>query len=353
MRSTASSFVLLNPLQDYFQENLDLGFDPDWPFSASGHPLSTFEEQATLLEEFFPGSLSRSAIAKDSSTFSSKLSPHFLPKNHLFLKGKDSGVWSEVEAAFVRNYDRLKPQQLTKSQGIRLFPGISRKLFTELDTAEISGAILFPKTGVLDLGPYRNGIYEFLRENHSHQIHTLSGPIQFQNDCVIYNTVDGPETVVVRKNVVIFWSPAISSWFDKMTNQLELSRSPLPERQTLEEYRIVSKELIDSNTIGTHDHFSVWEDRSLLRVFRKARESAVFSEESFLDLKNWISGFLMWDYFKIRAMNTRSYSLPVNVHAKDRWEMERYSIEAYYSVDGNILRSLSIIQQWLKNEGIT
>jgi hypothetical protein len=361
LRGTAASFFLLNPLPDYFQENLDLNFDPDWPItSASELPLS-FEEQARQLEEFFPGSIERQSLGKKESSSS----PAFLQKDHLFLSGENSDAWLEVEAAFLKNYDLLKPQQLSHAQALRLFPGVNQKssLFAGNEVPENdSKAFLFPKTGVLDLVPYRSGIYEFLRENHADQIRTLADPIVFHPGWIQYQTPKGPETIVVKKSVVIFWSPGISTWFQKMLRQQDLKSSPLPKRQLIEDFQIVSKEPIQSSCIGTQDHFSSWLDfhkegkgseHSLLRVIRKVKGTALFSEESFLELKHWVTDFLHWDYFRIRAMTARSYSLSGSGAIEDLWKTENYLIQTYYSADGNILRSIGEVNRWLKKEGLT
>lgn len=331
-RTSESSFFLLNPLNDYFIEDLDLDFDPDWAISSLNNLPLPFEEQKNYLNEFFPGSVHSL----------------FHKKDHLYIKGDIERQWNATESSFVKNFNLLKPIQLSETQTSLRIPGLNLK-----GESPHKISTLFPKSGALEVIPYRNAIYEFLREHHAHQIQTFSLPIKIHPDFIQYKSNDSTHTIKAKK-IIIFWSPGISKWFENTMNVLDLQTTKPFKRIMIEDYKILSRDPIDPSTISTIDHFSSHayshSKNFLLSIYKKSESNSFFSESSFLEIKSFILEFLKWKTFSIRSLSLKTYSIIGDKPTRESFKIGDSTLEVFHSADGPILRTIEEIKNWLSDE---
>lgn len=336
------SVLILNPDLDFFLEDSELPLDPMMPLGAQSFQAASLrlQDSETVLQELrphFPGAVESwvpGGARVPSGSFHDPFAPHVRQRSRLwiqpeagrFVRNRDeqglgqSHVWDLLEEAYVNASDLgLNPKILDGLQAEKRFPGFS-------GTNAVPGhrGILISKFCDVDVSRYRNGILEFLRERLGAERFILAATqIEFMPGGLRFYSRGKPLTARVSEQVLVFWTPKLSSWIVNQAKKTEtVPRSPLGIR-LWEEWSFVSRERLDPETIGVFGSSVVWAETegapgeeplhrlSVLRCGQRVglgNSSAAgwISSESFESLSELLGDFLNWNRFTIRSMKHRA-----------------------------------------------
>lgn len=319
--------LLLNPDDDFFQEDSELPLDPLFPLGASSLSpqrllLSTPQKSREILSPLFPGSLESWPVTERSEGFRDPSAPFLRARSRLLLFSP--AVSDLLEAMYVESSDAgLNPRIAEGISATSKFPGISSR-----SPSEGERAVVLPRICDVDVNRYRNGVLEYLREiQGSDRVLTGVSNIELSPEGVRFYAEGAAHNARLSLGLWVFWTPRLSSWVLSSARALE-ARVPLPEGIRMwEQWSFFSRENLDPRTIGHFEDMTVWADvegipdervgvrrLSVLRpgallespALGALEESRWASVDSFAALSRLFHEFLRWDRFSVSALKTRA-----------------------------------------------
>lgn len=323
--------LILNPDYDFFAENSELPFDPLWPIAG---PNLSFEriKRASLdgvLESVrlgYPGSIEVWPNTKGG--FQNELAPFIRTRSRLWMRSLNDEDWAKLEDVSVEAMDAgMKPQFFEGISAFSRFPGASAARAT---TADRHQALHFPKFGDVDVNRFRIGIREFMRERLGEDRMVVgASPIEISSDGVRYRKSGTACSVRVNDGVLIFWTPALTSWILNLA--LESGVKPeLPHGiRVWEEWSLLSKDPVDPSILGQFEEMIAGfegegdptkQDLRRIGVLRAgpllgvtdrfesgstAMLDSFASSESFNRISIFCHEFLKWPTFTVRSVRPR------------------------------------------------
>jgi hypothetical protein len=313
--------VILNPDPDFFAEDSELPFDPLLEVEGvkgARWRSSLGESVVEALRPDFPGPLEYWVGEQESRSLRDPDAPTVRARSRLWLDPPG------LETLFLEASDAgLKPQLVDGVSAFGKLPGFVAERCRP-EEWEDCRAVLIPRLGDLDVGRYRAGVLEFVRERlgASRMLHGVSSLASTPDGLRFHTPTEGARSLRVRDGVVAFWTPKLSAWIQGQMRDAGVRLETPPRLQRWESWSLVSKDPLPANVMGVLGNELVfWAlgdgvpggrrvpggatvGVNRLAVLRRAREVA--SEESFHALSRLCYDRLRWDRFSIRSLRVRS-----------------------------------------------
>lgn len=313
--------TILNPEADFFLENSELPFRPEYS-RTTDLKQGTLESVVSLLQPDFPGAIeSWSPFRSQAPGFHDPDTVHVRARTRVFLKSpKKEAQWEKIEELYLRAQEAGMPSQvLDGASAVHRFPGFSGAQSSHYRAVSISGMY------DMDLIRYRNELVEYVRERLGPEriLCGVSLSEWLETGIRVYHEQQ-MKTIKQPEGIVLFLTPRVNSW---MRTAL---KSPLPTPSGIrlwEEWLIQSKEFLDPSVIGVWEDLIVFSDyegapprdlvsRNILKVFKQSQilswdkaastlHLPYASSETLSDLSEFCENFLDWERFSIAGMIPR------------------------------------------------
>ncbi|HAR44179.1 MAG TPA: hypothetical protein DCS07_16365 [Bdellovibrionales bacterium] len=320
--SQGYSVLLLNPDDDFFQEDSELSLDPLWPltrntFNRDRLLLNLPENAIAQLRPSFPGAVEYWSEKGSTAGFHDPAAPQLRQRSRLWVVGPESppDQWDLFESLFIDGGDwGLKPQILDGVQAVGRFPGMAK-----IRNADHSRGLLLPSFCEFDVVNYREGLLEFLSERLGpERLICGAGQIELMPGGIRFTTGDKHYTARIHEGMLVFWTSRLNQWV--LAKAKEVDRSlPLPDGIRLwEEWSLASRDKLDAHTIGTYRDMTVWAESSEGRELHRlsvllAGPLLQFKEPglSWADAHSFerlssLCEFLNWESFAVRSMRHKA-----------------------------------------------
>jgi hypothetical protein len=347
LMSQGKSVLLLNPDRDFFLEDSELPIDPIWPVSPDKDASSLNVSRTPgrlkrssperMLEElrpdfpgaieFWPGQGATNAVSKARHQFHDELAPHVRSRSRLWITRNERDrdwPWELLEELYVEASDAgLKPQILEGIQAESRFPGYSRP------GADCRG-LLIPRICDVDVGRYRQGLLEFVRERLGPEgVVCGAGQIELMPGGVRFHAGNSARTALLNEGMLVFWTPRLSAWVLAQAKRAEVDPIRPAGVRLWEHWSLVSRDQVDPGVIGVFRDMAVWAEvegqpqpetqpihrLAVLRAgARVPLDQAAAPEggrswasaESFGAVSELCHNFLKWERFSVRQLRARA-----------------------------------------------
>lgn len=347
------SVLLLNPDRDFFEEDSELSFDPFFPWPETRQLQSRLKEAELdsliqVLRPEFPGSVE--VWPGDSRD---PRAPYIRSRSRLVLSQARAD-----ELLVLADDLGFAPAEFEGIKALKAFPGVSPR---RTDAQGLRG-VLVPRLGDVDVSRYRNGVLEFVRERiGASAIACGASQIDFMDDAVRFLAGGYPQTIRTQQ-VVIYWTPKLTSWVLSQCRAAEQKPSVLPQLRLWEEWSVISRDPLDPGVIGHFNELCIWagiegaaaphaptdgDAFKRMQILRPGRlllademERFWASKESFVSLELLINEFMAWDRFRVRGLKVRALfeRSPADESSFRSWNLARGDLEpkVVVGVDGPI-----------------
>lgn len=341
LRSRYAKIWILNPHFDFFLEDSELPFNPDWPLG-QGRDDDSFEEMFQLLQSYYPGSLAATARPSPDGA------PQIRARRKVVIQGKNLDLWTNYEHAFVKRYSELKPQSSEGLLALKHFPGVN---LSKIAAPDRFAGLQFTRFGEIDIESYRAGILEFMRDQANVEILTNVHPIEFRSDGILFRLDERTRSIGAPAQVAVFWTSGIQFWLDQLFRKFDLGTAPIRKSHSYEEWQLISKNEIDAENLGLIDDAWVWAvpergGAHAVHILRKTAEKEPFGEASFRAVRKLVDGFLHWDSMTIRQLRHRETFEPASSMLPSILQSQPYKIELIPNSDGPVSRVARSIEDW-------
>lgn len=332
------SVLLLNPDLDFFLEDSELPLDPLLHGKVNAQRIleNTLEPAMDLIRPVYPGSVETWSPQSEHEGYYDPSAPHLRQRGRLWISSLSNPhsdwSWEQLEDLYVELSDaHLKPQLLDGLPAVRRFPGVAA------NTDHFRG-LFIPKLCDLDIARYRSGILEFIRERlPPNRVVCHVGQVEPTEKGIRYHSLDGWNSVQIRENLLIFWTPKLTQWIMNLCKKLNVE-VPLPKGVRIwEQWSLNSRDQPTPSTIGLYENMVVWadfeglprlsssgarpgklSDAPRLSVLRSGSLIPIENAESINDEGGWVSSqsltalthlcydFLKWNHFTIRSLRTKA-----------------------------------------------
>jgi hypothetical protein len=387
--------LILNPDLDFFLEDSELPLDPLLHGTINPERIlkNSIDPAMEMIRPVFPGPIEVWSNQTEKQGYHDPSAPHVRQRGRLWIspyvpahrsEGDNSqgfpnpGIhtrtdplwsWEQLEDLYVETSDaNLNPQILEGLPAIRRFPGIS----THADSFR---GLHIPKLCDIDVARYRNGLLEFMREKlNPEQVFCAANQIEIIPDGIRFYSKGTLTTAKVRENMLVFWTPRLSSWVLGQSKKRALTPKGPRGIRIWEQWSLNSREQPTPSTVGMFDNMTVWADfegvphlsdfssqmgtppeSSRLAVLRSgplitlgASDSSQadrgwVSSESFKALSHLCYDFLKWDQFSIRSLRARAI---FEWHQDETWLLNPKDpkVQVVSGCDGPMIQILRNVQ---------
>ena len=292
LHAEGRSVWILNPHSDFFLEDSEWSVDP----TRSDEP----ETVHALLQSEYPGAM-EIWPKPQSAGFHDVQAPHVRTRSRLLMweTGKKSPDISQLGDGAYRQCDGLT--------ALRKFPGSSQK-----SRADLVVGLVGPHSYDVDVGRYRNGVLEFVRERLGpERIHVSVSGLEMEFGLLRFRSGANGVQAQGVKRMVMFWTPRVQQIRGIMPPS---SQSPYLfwERWTLQ-----SRDAVPQDCIATFNGLTVWAEAEgapspdgshWISVLRTETSDKILprwaSESSFQELSRLFHDLLGWDRFSVHSMRS-------------------------------------------------
>ena len=330
LANRGDSVAILNPDHDFFLENSELPLDllsfettnADISLRFSNNlPEKIYRD---LIPEF-PGAIElwkEEDQSKNDRAFQVESAPWIRFRHRLWVAPVRSKSADRLENLYLRSLDLgWKPKWLEGVSLAKRFPGFSSKN-SEIRDVEKWVGFLGPRFGDIDVGRYRTGLLEYVRERlgrenimtSAHILNTDSKGVRFQLATGL------PATLEVGRAVLHFWTPKMErnlrQNLEKHQPRLLGSFDQSVTKQPWEEWDILSRDPVAANVVAHLESIRVWshgdgepphDGWNRIKLMRRAQADSFLGEQSFQDLSKVLFRFLGWERCTVRGMSPRVF----------------------------------------------
>ena len=355
LSNRGDSVVILNPDSDFFLENSELPLDL-LSFETSTADLSkrfsnNLPEQVyrDLIPEF-PGALE---LWKEGEShgggkdYQVEGAPWVRSRHRIWVASERSERVDRLETLYLRALDLgWKPQWLEGVSLAKKFPGFSTK---NMESRELKNWVGFigPRFGDIDVGRYRTGLLEFVRERLGREnIHTTAHILDIDKKGVRFQLASGlPHRIEVARSILYFWTPKMERILKQNIEKYQPRALQEFEAATKihlwEDWDVVSRSPVNPSVVAHLESARVWSHGegcpppggwNQVKIMRKNagkdEVASLVGEQSFQDLSRLMFQFLGWERFTVRSMCPR--------------RLYRWNTTAAIDFDSNGVRTLIV-----------
>ena len=330
LSNRGDTVAILNPDADFFLENSELPLDL-FSFETKHADISlrfknNLPEQVyrDLIPEF-PGAIElwkEENTLKHDKAFQVEEAPWIRSRYRLWIAPVRSKSADRLENLYLRTLDLgWKPKWLEGVSLAKRVPGFASKNSESRDLEKWVG-FMGPRFGDIDVGRYRTGLLEYVRERLGRDhIHTRAHILDMDTKGVRFQLASGlPMNLEVGRAVLNFWTPKMER---NLRNNLEKFQPRLlgafeqsVKKQIWEEWDILSRDPVSPNVVAHLESVRVWSHGegepppggwNRIKLLRREASSSLLGEQSIQDLSKTLFRFLGWERCTVRGMSPRSF----------------------------------------------
>jgi hypothetical protein len=215
--------------------------------------------------------------------------------------------------------------RLTKwLEGVSLakrFPGFSARHLEERDVDGWSG-FLGPRFGDIDVGRYRTGLLEYVREKLGREkILTSTRIVDIGRKGAMVQGPHGPPALIeVDRAVLQFWTPKMErplrQSLEKHAPESLALFDQVTTRQLWEEWDLLSRDPVNPYVVAHFESMRVWSfgegppppgGYSRIKLMRREGTNSLLGDSSFQEMFKLVFGFMGWDRLTVRSMSPRVF----------------------------------------------
>jgi hypothetical protein len=323
------SVVIINPDPDFFLENSELPLDlfsfetnnPDLNVRFQNNlPETVYKD---LIPEF-PGALeiSREENETGRPEFQVESAPWIRYRHRLWIAPPRGRTQDKMESLYLRALDLgWKPKWLEGMSLAKRFPGFSAKHLEDREVAGWTG-FLGPRFGDVDVGRYRTGLLEFVREKLGREkiltgTHLLDAS---KKGARVQGPAGPPSFIEVDRAILQFWTPKMERPFRQALEKHAPRSVPIfdqsVKRQLWEEWDLLSRDPVNAHVVAHFESMRMWSfgegppplgGYSRIKILRRDNTNSLLGDQAFQDIFKLVFGFMGWDRFTVRSMSPRVF----------------------------------------------
>jgi len=323
------SVVIINPDPDFFLENSELPLDL-LSFETTNTDLNQrFQNNLpeTVYKDLipeFPGALEMSREENESSIqeYQVESAPWIRFRHRLWIAPPRSKSQDKMESLYLRALDLgWKPKWLEGVSLAKRFPGFAARHLEERDVEGWSG-FLGPRFGDVDVGRYRTGLLEYVREKLGREkiltnTHLIDASLKGAR---VQGQSGPPSFIEVNRAILQFWTPKLERVFrqclEKHAPRMVSVFDQAVVRQLWEEWDLLSRDPVSSHVVAHFESMRMWSfgegppplgGYSRIKLMRRESSSALLGDQSFQEVFKLVFGFMGWERFTVRSMAPRIF----------------------------------------------